>query len=63
MDGKTDFNLNLYSLQEDRNRLAARLCASKKRVGMRKMKTHEIRQKVKTRYGKFAETGGKPEAC
>jgi len=27
------------------------------------MNTYEIKQVVKTRYGKFAETGGKPEAC
>jgi len=27
------------------------------------MITGEIKQLVKTRYGKFAETGGKPEAC
>jgi hypothetical protein len=30
---------------------------------MRTMRTDEIKQVVKTRYGKFAETGGKPEAC
>jgi hypothetical protein len=28
-----------------------------------KMKTEEIKQTVKTRYGKFAETGGNKEAC
>jgi len=27
------------------------------------MITDEIKQVVKTRYGKFAETGGKPEPC
>jgi len=27
------------------------------------MRTDEIKEVVKTRYGKFAETGGKPEAC
>jgi len=27
------------------------------------MVTDEIKQAVKTRYGKFAETGGKPESC
>jgi len=27
------------------------------------MRADEIKQVVKTRYGKFAETGGKPEAC
>ena len=29
----------------------------------RKMRTSEIKQVVKTRYGRFAETGGKPESC
>jgi hypothetical protein len=28
-----------------------------------KMIPHEIKQVVKTRYGKFAETGGSKEAC
>jgi len=27
------------------------------------MITNEIKQVVKIRYGNFAETGGKPEAC
>jgi len=27
------------------------------------MITDEIKEVVKTRYGKFAETGGKPEPC
>jgi hypothetical protein len=30
---------------------------------VRNMRTDEIKQVVKSRYGKFAETGGKPEAC
>ena len=30
---------------------------------VRDMRTDEIKQVVNTRYGKFAETGGKPEAC
>ena len=29
----------------------------------RKMRPEEIKQAVKTRYGKFAETGGSKEAC
>lgn len=31
--------------------------------GKIKMKTDEIKLTVKTRYGKFAETGGKKEDC
>jgi hypothetical protein len=28
-----------------------------------KMEVQEIKQTVKTRYGNFAETGGKKESC
>lgn len=28
-----------------------------------KMVNEEVKEVVKTRYGKFAETGGKKEAC
>jgi arsenite methyltransferase len=34
-----------------------------KSKGIRKMKTKEIKQIVKIRYGKFAETGGGKESC
>jgi hypothetical protein len=34
-----------------------------KAKGRKEMKTEEIRQMVKTRYGKFAETGGNKESC
>jgi hypothetical protein len=28
-----------------------------------KMMNEEVKEVVKSRYGKFAESGGKPEAC
>ena len=34
-----------------------------KAKGVYEMITDEIKQVVKTRYGKFAETGGKPAPC
>lgn len=41
----------------------SRLTVPKEVREVRNMRTYEIKQVVKTRYGKFAETGGKPEAC
>jgi hypothetical protein len=32
-------------------------------AGVRKMKPEDIRQIVKSRYSKFAETGGNKESC
>lgn len=45
------------------DRSVRRLAAVLLEKGVRKMKTDEIKEVVKTRYGKFAETGGHKEPC
>jgi hypothetical protein len=53
-EGDEDF-FNYYAFMVSRH--------IEKAKGRKEMKTEEIRQIVKTRYGKFAETGGTKESC
>jgi hypothetical protein len=50
----------LSALPQARETLDA-IGAAERTKGVREMITDEIRQVVKTRYGKFAETGGHKE--